>query len=48
MGHAERPASGPEVRQMGALLEACLDEGAFGLTSGLVFIPGCGRAGRSC
>ena len=41
MGHAERPASGLEVRQMGALLEACLDEGAFGLTSGLVFIPGC-------
>lgn len=41
MGHAERPASGPEVRQMGVLLEACLDEGAFGLTSGLVFIPGC-------
>ena len=27
---------------MGALLEACLDEGAFGLTSGLVFIPAAG------
>ena len=41
LGHAPRPASGSEVRRMAALLEACLDEGAFGLTSGLVYIPGC-------
>jgi N-acyl-D-amino-acid deacylase len=41
MGHDRRAASPDEVQQMKALLEECLDQGAFGLTSGLVYIPGC-------
>ena len=39
MGHAAREADSAERRQMAALLEACLDEGCFGMTSGLVYIP---------
>ena len=41
LGHAPRAATGAEVRRMGELVAAGLDEGAFGLTSGLVYIPGC-------
>jgi N-acyl-D-amino-acid deacylase len=41
MGHDQRAASEHELGEMKRLLEACLDEGALGLSSGLVFIPGC-------
>jgi N-acyl-D-aspartate/D-glutamate deacylase len=44
LGHAERTATAAEVRQMAGLTAACLDEGAFGLTTGLVYIPGCWAA----
>jgi len=41
MGHQQRTATQDELEEMKALLEKCLDEGAFGMASGLVFIPGC-------
>ncbi|MDP3063561.1 MAG: amidohydrolase family protein [Chloroflexota bacterium] len=41
VGHEQRAATKDELEEMEALLEACLDEGAFGMSSGLVFIPGC-------
>ena len=41
MGHERRTATQDELEKMKALLEKCLDEGAFGMSSGLVFIPGC-------
>ena len=41
MGHEQRIATRDEVEAMKTLLERCLDEGAFGMSSGLVFIPGC-------
>jgi len=41
MGHEQRTATQDELEEMKALLEKCLDEGAFGMSSGLVYIPGC-------
>lgn len=41
MGHDQRLATQAELEQMKAVLEECLDQGAFGMSSGLVFIPGC-------
>jgi N-acyl-D-amino-acid deacylase len=41
MGDDPRKASEHEVKEMVKLLEECLDQGAFGMSSGLVFIPGC-------
>lgn len=41
MGHDPRPATADEVAAMRRLLEECLDAGAYGMASGLVFIPGC-------
>jgi dihydroorotase/N-acyl-D-amino-acid deacylase len=41
MGHEARPASPAEIAGMCRLLEECLDAGARGLSSGLVFIPAC-------
>jgi N-acyl-D-aspartate/D-glutamate deacylase len=41
MGHEQRTATWDEVEAMKTLVERCLDEGAFGMSSGLVFIPGC-------
>ncbi len=41
MGHDERQAMPDEVKQMQALVEQCIEQGAFGISSGLVFIPGC-------
>ena len=41
MGHDRRPADDEGIRQMKVLLEECLEEGAYGMTSGLVYIPGC-------
>jgi N-acyl-D-amino-acid deacylase len=41
MGQDERQAMPDEVRQMQALVDECIEQGAFGMSSGLVFIPGC-------
>ncbi len=41
MGHDERQAMPDEVRQMQAWVDECIEQGAFGMSSGLVFIPGC-------
>ncbi len=40
MGHDERRAMPNEVQQMQVLVEECIEQGAFGLSTGLVFIPG--------
>ena len=41
MGHEERAATCQEVERMEGLAEECLDAGAFGVTTGLVYIPSC-------
>jgi N-acyl-D-amino-acid deacylase len=41
MGHDPRPATEQDLKEMMALLEESLEEGAFGMSSGLVFIPAC-------
>ncbi|MBC7235833.1 MAG: amidohydrolase family protein [Chloroflexi bacterium] len=41
MGSDARRASPQEIEAMQGLLRQCLEEGAFGMSSGLVFIPGC-------
>ncbi len=41
MGMAERAPSPPELERMGELLAEAMQEGAFGLSTGLVYPPGC-------
>jgi N-acyl-D-aspartate/D-glutamate deacylase len=41
MGNDQRPATETEIASMAELVGRCMAEGAFGLSSGLVFIPGC-------
>ncbi len=41
MGDDARKATALEIAQMGELLARSIEEGAFGLSTGLVFIPGC-------
>jgi len=41
MGHDSRPATEDEISHMQRLVEECLDEGAFGFSSGLVYNPVC-------
>ena len=41
MGHDAVRATERDLAEMKALLDQCLKEGAFGMSSGLVFIPGC-------
>ena len=41
LGHQPRAATGEEVAQMQRLLEACFEAGALGMSTGLVFLPGC-------
>lgn len=41
MGDDARKANPLEIAQMGKLLTQNLEEGAFGMSTGLVFIPGC-------
>ena len=41
MGDDPRKAAEHEIEEMARLLEECMDQGAFGMSSGLVFIPGC-------
>lgn len=40
MGHADRPASADEMRAMKRLLEESMDQGARGLSTGLIYRPG--------
>lgn len=40
LGFDERPAGADEIRQMTRLLDAALEQGAVGLSSGLVYMPG--------
>ena len=40
MGFENRPAEKDELREMGRLLEQSLDEGAAGMSSGLIYPPG--------
>jgi N-acyl-D-amino-acid deacylase len=41
VGYAGRPTDASERRRMRALLEEALEAGAFGLSSGLIYPPGC-------
>ena len=41
VGYAPRPSTPDEVRKMRELLAQALDEGGWGLTTGLVYQPGC-------
>ncbi|MEI7435402.1 MAG: D-aminoacylase [bacterium] len=41
MGYAARPATAAEVAEMCRLLEQAFDEGVHGLSSGLLYTPGC-------
>lgn len=41
VGYADRPASADERLRMRRLLDEALDAGAFGLSSGLIYPPGC-------
>ncbi|MEM2885105.1 MAG: D-aminoacylase [Thermoproteota archaeon] len=40
MGFEEREASTEELEEMKALVSRCMEEGAFGLSSGLIYAPG--------
>ena len=40
VGYAPRAASGDELRRMSRLLEQAMDEGGWGLTTGLIYQPG--------
>jgi N-acyl-D-aspartate/D-glutamate deacylase len=40
-GYADRPTDGRERRRMRRLLDEALEAGAFGLSSGLIYPPGC-------
>ena len=40
MGFEERQASSRELDEMKALVSRCIEEGAFGLSSGLIYVPG--------
>ena len=41
MGSVDRPATPFELARMGRMLEEALDAGAMGLSSGLIYAPGC-------
>jgi len=40
VGYAARPSTADELKKMSALLEQALDEGGWGLTTGLIYQPG--------
>jgi len=40
MGTADRKPTPEEMEQMKALLKTCMEQGAYGLSTGLVYIPG--------
>jgi N-acyl-D-amino-acid deacylase len=41
MGYADRAPDAGEMERMASLVEAALDDGAFGMSSGLIYVPGC-------
>jgi N-acyl-D-amino-acid deacylase len=41
MGHENRPATRDELKWMKRELEIAMEQGAFGLSSGLIYTPGC-------
>ena len=41
MGYAQRPPTTSELRHMQALIAEAMADGAFGLSTGLVYAPGC-------
>src|SRR5262245_28939706 len=41
MGYAQRPPTATELARMQALIADAMSEGAFGLSTGLVYAPGC-------
>lgn len=41
MGLEDRKASGPEMQEMKDLVEQAMNDGAFGLSSGLSYVPSC-------
>jgi len=41
VGNEEREASPEEIKEMKKILEKCLEEGAFGFSSGLLYAPSC-------
>jgi N-acyl-D-amino-acid deacylase len=41
MGYAERPPTGTELSRMRELVAEAMTDGAFGLSTGLVYAPGC-------
>jgi N-acyl-D-amino-acid deacylase len=41
MGYAQRPSTATELARMQALIADAMTEGAFGLSTGLVYAPGC-------
>jgi N-acyl-D-aspartate/D-glutamate deacylase len=40
MGHERRPPREDELREMRALVAAAMDDGAIGLSTGLIYVPG--------
>ncbi len=41
MGFADRPATQAEVDAMCAMVSSAMDDGAFGISTGLIYTPGC-------
>jgi len=41
MGGASRPADAGEIKEMKRMVASAMEEGAFGLSSGLIYPPGC-------
>jgi N-acyl-D-amino-acid deacylase len=41
LGYEDRPPTQPELARMGSLLKEAMQSGAFGLSTGLVYPPGC-------
>ena len=46
MGGSDRPAGPDEMAQMETIIEQGMEEGAFGLSTGLVYAPACFRGSR--
>lgn len=40
MGNDDRAPTGDELEQMGGLVKAAMDDGAFGMSTGLIYLPG--------
>jgi len=40
MGYEQRPPTAAELERMKALMQESMEQGAFGLSTGLVYVPG--------